>query len=73
MTFKLGRDTNGNKLCKVIPQSGRGFSIQTNGNLPETDRHGVGEWTRAEVARYVWQVGTERQKTIMGIPGRATA
>jgi hypothetical protein len=46
--YNIGRDRNGNKVCRVKPRNGRAFSIQTNGNLPHTDRHGVGEWTEAE-------------------------
>lgn len=28
------RDCNGNRTIKIKPLNGRGFSIQTNGNLP---------------------------------------
>ena len=31
----------------------RAFSIQTNGNLPETHSNGIGEWTEGEVAKYL--------------------
>jgi hypothetical protein len=45
----------------------RGFSVQTNGNLPRTDRDGVGPWTDGEVAAWVRHYGTLRQKDFMGI------
>ena len=32
----FGRDTNGNSIVKLKNQQGKGFSIQTNGNLPKT-------------------------------------
>jgi hypothetical protein len=61
-SFSMGRDVNGNKVCRVRPQRGRGFSIQTNGNLPETDRNGICDATKREVEAYVSRFGTERQK-----------
>ena len=38
--LKLGRDRNGNKVLKISPVHSpkRGFSIETNGNLPKTHR-----------------------------------
>jgi hypothetical protein len=33
-TFKM--DSNGNKVVKVSCKGERGFSVQTNGNLPQT-------------------------------------
>lgn len=66
-TYKIGRDVNGNKVCRVKPQNGRGFSIQTNGNLIRTHRDGVGRWTQREVAAYVLQHGTEKQAVALGI------
>ena len=66
--YKIGRDRNGNKTVRVSPVNGtRGFSIQTQGNLYQTNRDGVGEWTPSEVAGYVRAVGTPRQRAIMGI------
>lgn len=34
----FGRDVNGNSVVRLKNQQGRGFSIQTNGNLPKTHR-----------------------------------
>jgi hypothetical protein len=34
--FKYGMDTNGNSIIKVSRKGYRGFSVQTNGNLPQT-------------------------------------
>lgn len=35
MQIKIGRDSNGNKIVSIPGnESGRGYSIQTNGNLP---------------------------------------
>lgn len=67
-SYKIGRDTNGNKTVRVIPSTGRGFSIQTNGNLPITHRDGIHRDTGAEVELYVRKHGTARQKAIMDIP-----
>ena len=67
-TYKISRDRNGNKIVKISPVNGtRGFSIQTMGNLYQTNRDGVGYYTPAEVAGYVRAVGTPRQRAIMGI------
>ena len=66
--YKISRDRNGNKIVKISPVNGtRGFSIQTMGNLYQTNRDGVGYYTPAEVAGYVRAVGTPRQRAIMGI------
>ena len=34
ITLTLKRDSNGNKLLQVKPDTGRAFSVQTLGNLP---------------------------------------
>lgn len=34
--LKLSRDINGNKVLEFKPDQGRGFSVQTLGNLPRT-------------------------------------
>lgn len=67
-SYKIARDVNGNKICKIIPGNNlRGFSIQTNGNLPQTNRNGIGAaWTPGEVSEYVKKFGTKRQKEILG-------
>ena len=67
ITFKTSRDINGNKVCKASPRNGRGFSIQTNGNLPQTDRNGICEATAGEVREYVEKYGTERQRAIIAL------
>ena len=66
-TYKTGYDINGNKIVRVIPDNGRGFSIQTNGNLPNTHRDGVWHQTPDEVTAYVKAYGTKRQKGLLGI------
>jgi len=65
--YKMGRDINGNKVVKVKPEGGRGFSIQTNGNLPQTDHYGVGDWTHGEVLAWVQKYGTKRERLAMGL------
>lgn len=65
MEYSIGRDRNGNRVLRVKPRHGRGFSIQTLGNLPETDRDGVTGHTAGEVGLWVAKFGTERQKQIM--------
>ena len=66
--YKISRDRNGNKIVKISPVNGeRGFSIQTQGNLYQTNRDGIGEWTPSEVAGYIRKHGTPRQRVIMGI------
>lgn len=65
MNYKMGIDKNGNKVVKIQPLISRGFSIQTNGNLPNTHRnHFPYEY---EIIEWVKQHGTERQKDIMGV------
>jgi len=65
ITFKIGFDINGNKVCRVSCGGERGFSIQTNGNLPNTHRDGVCKLTEDEVETYILLYGTRRQKTIL--------
>ena len=65
--YTIGRDRNGNKLVHVKTSGRGGFSIQTNGNLPQTHRDGVTVETDAEVCAYVAAHGTTRQKRILGI------
>jgi len=62
-----GRDANGNKTCKVKLPPARAFSIQTNGNLPQTHRNGVCEATAGEVRAYVREVGTAKQRATLGM------
>ena len=65
LNFLLGCDRNGNKVLRVSDRE-RGFSIQTNGNLPDTHHNGVTAATRDEVLAYVRRYGTRRQRTIVG-------
>jgi len=65
-TITTSNDLNGNRVCRVKIAGYRGFSIQTNGNLPRTHRDGVGPWTPGEVSNYVKQFGTKRQKDLLG-------
>ena len=67
MTFKLSMDTNGNQICQVKIPGERGFSIQTNGNLIQTNREGIGSWTKPEVIAHITLSGTERQKRIINL------
>ena len=66
----LGRDTNGNRTLRISPLHGRGFSIQTLGNLPETHRDGITDRTGAEVLAHVTEHGTERERAALGLPPR---
>lgn len=65
MEMKMGRDINGNKIVKIsFPGRGiKGFSIQTNGNLPETDR--TNEPNLYEIVNYTLAFGTKREKQII--------
>ena len=65
-TYKIGRDVNGNKVVRVSIPGERGFSIQTNGNLPSTERDGVTYQTDNEVCDYIKRYGTPRQKELLG-------
>jgi hypothetical protein len=61
--YSLAMDRNGNRILRVQPSHGRGFSIQTLGNLPRTHRDGVGDWTVVELRWWAWGFGTKRQKS----------
>ncbi len=65
--LSIGRDVNGNKVLRIKPTGARGFSIQTNGNMPATDRHGIGTHTWGELRKYVSAFGTERERAICGL------
>ena len=65
--YTIGRDRNGNKLVRVKTSGRGGFSIQTNGNLPQTHRDGVTVETDAEVCAYVAKHGSDRHKRILDI------
>jgi hypothetical protein len=66
--YTLSRDINGNRTLKIHPGNGRGFSIQTNGNLPATHRDGITERTGAEVSAYVSEHGSDAQRSALGLP-----
>jgi hypothetical protein len=66
VNYKTGRDKNGNKILRCSGVEG-GFSIQTNGNLPQTHCCGVTAGTDAEVCEYVARHGNARRKRILGI------
>ena len=73
MTFTLSKhiDRNGNRALKVSLDTGaKGFSVQTNGNLPRTHAQG-GQFNKAiaqaELYVFVAEFGTDRQKSILGV------
>ncbi len=63
MNTTISRDTNGNKTVKITKAGYRGFSIQTNGNLPETHRTGIPNIE--EIQHYVRQYGTFYQQQVV--------
>ena len=72
MNLNLSKDANGNKTLKVsfVDTDFYGFSIQTNGNLPETHRmtkhdfnHSIAE---NELNGFVKQYGSDREKDLLG-------
>jgi len=63
ITMKKKWDVNGNRIVVISVPRSRGFSIQTNGNLPNTHNSlGIDE---AEVVDYVMKYGTHRQKEVL--------
>ena len=71
MGLKLDRDTNGNKTIRVrFHSSGHGFTVQTNGNLPETHRMTPDSFNynvaAAELKEHISRYGTLRQRDITG-------
>ena len=65
MKFTIAKDKNGNKTLQVKPNVGRGFSIQTNGNLPLTHQNGINSETLGEVKQWVEAWGTKNQKALV--------
>ena len=67
----LGRDVNGNKIAKFKTKLGKGFSIQTNGNLPLLHKvSDIGEikdlaGVKKEVLAYIKDYGTKMQKGLL--------
>ena len=70
MNLKLSKDVNGNKTLKVMPHGERGFSIQTNGNLPETHRMSKHDFDHSlainELNGWIKLYGTDREKDLLG-------
>lgn len=66
VSYKTGRDKNGNKILRCSGMEG-GFTIQTNGNLPQTHCCGVTVDTDAEVCAYVAKYGNARRRRILGL------
>ena len=65
---KLFISKNGNKTLKVWSMyGGKGFTIQTCGNLPDTHKNGITARTDLELCAYVGRYGTSRQKHILGL------
>lgn len=64
-TLRIDRTRDGLRVLRVGVEGGRGFSVETNGNLPRTHRDGVGPWTWGELADWVHRHGTERQRGIV--------
>ena len=69
ITFKKGRDVNGNALVKITRKGFHGFSIQSMGNLPLSYRMDVlaHNIVLNEVQTHVSQFGTRSQKNLMGV------
>ena len=63
-TYTIDRDRNGNRIVRVTVPGARPFTIQTNGNLPQTHRHGICPATAVEVAQWVKDYGTARQQRL---------
>lgn len=70
--IRIDYDINGNKVAKFIPGKGvRGFSVQTNGNMPNTHRNYskgdiAGQDAKNELHAYIKQHGTKAQKEALG-------
>jgi hypothetical protein len=73
--FTIAMNRNGQKVLQIKPANGRGFSIQTNQNLPTWHQYPVG-WKltpgydgqgaarRTELIAYIRDHGTPRQKAM---------
>ncbi len=59
---KMKRDTNGNKTISIKRAGYRAFSIQTNGNLPNTHKTGIADID--EIAGFIRKHGTFNQQQI---------
>ena len=60
---KIGRDANGNKTVKITKPGWKGFSIQTNGNLPIAHRTNIPN--TKEIMAYIREHGTFNQQQIV--------
>ena len=70
MRVKISMDRNGNKAV-TIPgnEAGRGFGIQTNGNLPTIHQlpkgwHHLQIWGRDALLAYVIEYRSDKQKAV---------
>lgn len=72
MKITYGRDINGNTIVKASFKGARGFSVQTNGNMPRTHRAITWEsdfnenQAINELNAYIKIHGTKRQKELLG-------
>ena len=70
MNIFIERDINGNKVARLKFINTRGFSIQTNGNLPKTHSMSKDSFVHStaedEIHAYVKEYGTKSQKTKLG-------
>ncbi|HCC08604.1 TPA: hypothetical protein DEP81_01325 [Candidatus Woesebacteria bacterium] len=69
MQTRMAMDQNGNKIARLTfpshcGKAAKGFSIQTNGNLPNT--HRTRKPDNVEILEWVKRYGTLRQKAIVG-------
>jgi hypothetical protein len=64
-TYTIDRDRNGHRIVRVTVPGYRPFTIQTNGDLPQTHRRGICSETAGEVAQWVHEYGTERQRMLL--------
>lgn len=70
MRAKIKRDCNGNKILSIPGNlRGKGFCIQTNGNLPGVHRQGLGPLVLAnqeisEIEAWLAHFGTYKQQRV---------
>lgn len=58
--MEMGRDQFGNTVVRLKRNGWRGFSIQTNGNLPQT--HRLKYPFDGEIRKYIQTYGTHYQR-----------
>lgn len=72
MIIRPSKDSNGNTIVQVSGLGERGFSVQTNGNMPKTHRSITWDccFNRSiaenELHGYIKEHGTDRQKDLLG-------